>query len=205
MNISFEHIEEELLKFESLLKQQYLSIKNDSYLDAIILDAVKIFEYYKNKTSISLTEERELFRNVIGIYDLVSKLCRVYGKKDFDQFTNHLEILSKSKDKLSQNIKSEVIEQDSNNIFELLIGSAVLEVTDNLFMENPKDSQKTKNPDIIFNYHGKKIGIACKVMHSKNPKTLVERFQEGAKQITRSGVDGGLVVINLKNTNFCLN
>jgi hypothetical protein len=49
-------------------------------------------------------------------------------------------------------------------------------------------------------FKGTLWAIACKAMHSKNPKTFGERVQEAVEQIEVSAADRGLVVVNMKNT-----
>jgi hypothetical protein len=57
----------------------------------------------------------------------------------------------------------------------------------------------TANPDVIGEFKGRQWGIACKVSHSENPLTFLERVRDGIDQIEKADVDHGIVIVNLKN------
>jgi hypothetical protein len=75
-----------------------------------------------------------------------------------------------------------------NKSWELLLASLVA----------PFASQvRGDEPDVVFGFNGRSVGVAAKVLYSSEPKKHLERIAEGARQIDCSNVDEGFVVVNL--------
>lgn len=52
-------------------------------------------------------------------------------------------------------------------------------------------------PDIVCSLGDYRWGIACKMSYSKNPDQMVKQIVGGADQIEATGVDGGVVLMNV--------
>jgi hypothetical protein len=75
-----------------------------------------------------------------------------------------------------------------NKSWELLLASLVA----------PFGSQISNDePDVVFRFNGRSVGLAAKVLYSSEPNQHLERIAEGARQIDCSNVDEGFVVANL--------
>lgn len=54
-----------------------------------------------------------------------------------------------------------------------------------------------EEPDLVCSYRGAKVGVAAKVLYSKNSDQLLKLIAKGAKQLERSAAEHGFVVVNL--------
>jgi hypothetical protein len=54
-----------------------------------------------------------------------------------------------------------------------------------------------EEPDVALTFHGRRVGLAAKVLYSEQPAKLVRRVLEGARQIEMAPVNEGFVVLNL--------
>ncbi|MBK6544291.1 MAG: hypothetical protein IPG12_03280 [Saprospiraceae bacterium] len=81
---------------------------------------------------------------------------------------------------------------------ELYVALLCMSFATNIRLDNPNNS-KGDNPDIMFEFQNLKWAIACKALHSDNEKTLYDTIEKGVKQINRSSVDKGIVLVNFKN------
>lgn len=92
----------------------------------------------------------------------------------------------------------------SRKTIELMVGLAALRIADSVSIEDAVDSSSSlPNPDIIVNFNGSRIGIACKSLTTRNASGVRERVREGVRQITRAAignnpqVDTGLVLLDV--------
>ena len=53
-------------------------------------------------------------------------------------------------------------------------------------------------PDVLATYRGKRWGLACKSAYG-SPTTVAKAVRKGAKQIERSDIDFGMIVVQLTN------
>jgi hypothetical protein len=90
-------------------------------------------------------------------------------------------------------------EKDVNNkVFELFMATVLFRICSDLAFDSPGKSTG-KNPDAIGKFKGKRWGIACKVSHTENPLTFLERVRDGVEQIEKADVDRGVIIVSLKN------
>jgi len=99
---------------------------------------------------------------------------------------------------VSQSRPVSATDQASNKIFELLAGCFAMRCGTNVSLDDP-DHSRGDNPDVLATIRGRQWGIACKVLHSVNPKTILDNIVEGLRQIRTSTAETGFVFLNLKN------
>jgi hypothetical protein len=75
-----------------------------------------------------------------------------------------------------------------NKSWELLLASLVAPFSSHV---------RGDEPDVVFGFNGRAVGLAAKVLYSSEPNKHLERIAEGARQIDCSNVDEGFVVVNL--------
>jgi hypothetical protein len=80
----------------------------------------------------------------------------------------------------------------------MYMAALVLLVAEWISMEPPGRS-RGDNPDVITRFQGRDWGLACKVVHSDNPRGYRNHVIRGVEQIEAAAVDRGIVVFNLKN------
>ncbi len=72
--------------------------------------------------------------------------------------------------------------------WELLLASLVATFATNVRMAEP---------DVVCEFQGKRVGLAAKVFYGSNDGQLLDKIQEGARQIQNQNVDQGFVVVNM--------
>jgi hypothetical protein len=123
---------------------------------------------------------------------------------DFGELLQHLGLLVGSAD-VSQfsmiPISASPSEKDTNNkVFELLVAGILFRMLSKIQLDKVRPSKLDKrNPDVIGEFQGKRWGFACKTCHTKNPKSFLERVEDGIDQIEKADVERGIVIVNLKN------
>ncbi|MBE0545284.1 MAG: hypothetical protein IH623_28430, partial [Verrucomicrobia bacterium] len=86
-----------------------------------------------------------------------------------------------------ETLRPELLQDCSRKTIELMIGLAALNTFDEVFLEDPEESNsKDPNPDIIIRSTSENFGIACKSLNSLNRVNLRERIEEGLEQIDRA-------------------
>lgn len=184
---------------ESTLKEHNIAIASHGAFEEAALTLTELEQFRKDPMSCDCTlDPREKWRRAISLADLAEKILLVKTHPDFSQLVPHLKLLAGMAD-LSQFSTTLKENQDNNKVFELYVGAMALHVFTQCAVDHPVESDGS-NPDIMGKFNGKLWAIACKAMHSKNPKTFCERVLEGVEQIEVSAADRGLVVVNMKNT-----
>lgn len=181
------------------MHEQGIAVAAGGAFEEAALTLTELEEYRKNPASCDCTvDPREKWRKALSLADLAEKILLVRQLPGFAHLIPHLKLLAGMGD-LSQFSTTLKENQDNNKVFELYVAAMALPGFTNLTMDHPELSTGT-NPDILGGFKGKTWGIACKAMHSTNPKTFCERVAEGVAQIHASPADRGLVVVNMKNT-----
>ena len=143
-------------------------------------------------------DHRPAWRRAIGLADVARKILAVEGHPNFKQLHPLFELLI-GNDEICLFTKTERENANNNKLFELIVGASLMAFMEDCELEDPNSGKHSNNPDFIGRWRGKRWGIACKALHSDNPKAAIDRIEEGISQIKRSGVDAGLVVLNAKN------
>lgn len=200
---SLEENQQAVLEFEKLLRQYGMEIPTGSPLEDASLAIMEMVELRKDKSIHNKKIDcRERWRQAFFIADVARKALRTRNHSNFGNLIPHLRLLLESCN-LSQFSKTpstaSPIERDTNNkIFELFMAMILFQICSNLQFDDPIKS-KGRNPDIIGEFKGKRWGFACKVSHSDNPLTFLDRVRDGIDQIEKAAVDKGLIIICLKN------
>ncbi|MCX6952323.1 MAG: hypothetical protein NTV51_09185 [Verrucomicrobia bacterium] len=184
-----------------LVRLGYQIPKNSSLAHAET-DLADMVRYYEGKTVLDLgIDQRPVWRRAISLADLAHKILAVEQHPDFEKLQRALfPLLLVDREHDISLFSTTRRENEANNkLFELFVGASLMRFMQACEFENPKVKKGSRNPDFIGHWRGKKWGIACKAMHSANPKSVIDRIFEGIKQIKRSGVDAGLVMLNAKN------
>jgi hypothetical protein len=195
--IGFSCMESTTNQFEQLLGEHGINIENGSTLEDVILKIKKISDYSGEPISIDTDQKiRQDFTEAMGISDFMVKIYNHRNHKDFKKLLPHLRLLNCSS--APQNMKSATTDQGSNKLFELYIALLCMSISNDVDLDDPENS-KGDNPDVMFSWNNVRWGIACKVVHTKSRKTIIERVLEGYEQIARSSSEKGIVIVNFKN------
>lgn len=140
---------------------------------------------------------RPEYSDMAALAELGSQLIRVGDHPNFSALAPHLQLLNTGE--ASQNRRAPVTDQDANKIFELLAACYAMQWSDTVELDHPVKSSGGRNPDVIAVLPEGRLGIACKVLHSKAEQTIIDRLVDGLDQIDRGRCDRGFVFISLKN------
>lgn len=198
MKFPFDTSEQLIYDFENLLKEHGLLIQSNSDLERISIAIIETNA--KHKKEISHNDKldiRDIFSDVAGLIDFVHQILKHKTHKDFNKIIPHLNLLNTSSTSVLTT-KSKVTDEGNNKLFELYIALLCMAFSDNVDLDDPKNS-KGDNPDIIFDYKNEKWAIACKALHSNKEMTLYDTIAKGTEQINRSAATKGIVAVNLKN------
>jgi len=183
-------------KFVEIFGELEIEIPTGSYLEEAWLNTVELENQRLKKMAFNNTKDiRPVFRKVIALQDLVGRIVRAHKRGYTKRMLDHLRLLPGCK--FAQNVRT-ITDENSNKVFELLIGLVCSEIGTDLRMDSPS-RPKGNNPDVLITVDKRRWGLACKVMNGYNALTMFERIQEGIEQIQNSEADVGCVVINLKN------
>jgi len=136
---------------------------------------------------------------LVGVAELGHQLHRNRSSPHFHKLLPHLRLLSEKDAAAIQVGESSPIDQETNKIFELLAACWVLPLVSDIELDDPDESAGGTNPDIIATIAGVRWGIACKVLHSRNPLQLLSTVEKGISQVGAAQVDRGLVIVSMKN------
>ncbi len=186
-------------ELEKILKEHGVNVPPKSPFEEAALTLTEMEYLRQNPGAYDCTKDsREKWRRALSLADLAEKIVLVRDHLDFPQLVPHLRLLGRASD-LSQFSFTARENQDNNKTFELYLAAMGLHVMTGCMVDNPEQS-KGDNPDIMGHFNGKLWALACKAMHSVNPKAFMDRVEEGVKQIQRSAAERGIVVVNMKNT-----
>jgi hypothetical protein len=184
---------------ENTLKEHGIAVASHGAFVEAALTLTELEQFRKDPMRCDCTvDPREKWRRAMSLADLAEKILLVKTHPDFAPLVPHLKLLAGMAD-LSQFSTTLKENQDNNKVFEQYVAAMALHVFAQCTVDHPVESDGS-NPDIMGRFHGNHWAIACKAMHSKNPKTFGERVREGVEQIEVSAADCGLVVVNMKNT-----
>lgn len=202
---SFAEAEAAADEFEALLHSLGLSISPGSPLEhgCLLFRGLRELHTHGAKAA----EERETLaaelQEALGVQHVIKMVLKRKHHPDFASVVPHLALLSnppKHQGEVATTKRANVRDQAANKLFELCVALAVMEEGTNLDVDHPVASANGSNPDVIATMpDGRRWGFACKVMSSEKPKTLFDRFIDGAEQIERAAVAVGVVVISMKN------
>ncbi|ACB73831.1 hypothetical protein [Opitutus terrae] len=184
---------------ENILAEYGISVAVHGAFEEAALTLTELEEFRKNPMACDCSADpREKWRRAMSLADLAEKVLLARTHSDFGALIPHLRLLGGLAD-LSQFSTTLKENQDNNKVFELYVAAMALHALTQCTVDHPEESDGT-NPDVMGRFNGRTWAIACKAMHSTNPKTFCERVREGVDQIEASAAERGLVVVNMKNT-----
>ena len=194
---SYKQAADYVKEFEEILSRNKIKIKENSSLKRICENVKKLT--YENFNFVETEDIRPFYREVIGLCDLIIKIIKVKDHPDFKALKKHLELLNET-ESIPQTTKNIITDQNSNKIFELLIGAISLRIGNDVVLDDPIES-KGDNPDVLLNYGDKKWGLACKTINNDviKAKSILDNIEIGVEQIQKSEAEIGIVIISLKN------
>ena len=200
---SLEDNQKAVLDFENLLHRHQMEIPVGSPLEGASAAILEMLEIRKDKAIHDKKVDcREKWRRGFFLADIARKALRAEAHAGFKNLLLHLELLLEpsnfSQFSAIEASASPKEKEINNKVFELFVAVILFQICSNLRFDNPNNS-KAGNPDAIGEYKKKNWGFACKVSHSENPLTFLDRVREGVEQIEKADVDHGLVIVNLKN------
>lgn len=200
---SLEDNQKVVLDFEKLLHRHNMEVPVGSPLEEASTAIFEMMEVHREKAVHDRKLDcREKWRRGFFLADIARKALRAETHADFSNLLSHLRLLLKpgnfsqfSAIEASANPKEK---ETNNKVFELFVATILFQFCSNLRFDDPRNS-KAGNPNVIGEYKSKRWGFACKVSHSENPLTFLDRIREGVEQIEKADVDHGIVIVNLKN------
>ena len=193
----FTYAEDLAVSLEALMQRHGLMIRAGSMLERATLSIFDMVDRFRNYSSDRELEDiRQPFRELIGLTELAALILRASEHASFPALLNHLRLLNQGS--AIQNTHSFSTDQATNKVFELFTATLAMQCGIDVKLDDPNSSEGD-NPDVLVTIDGRRWGIACKVLHSSQPQTFVDRLSEGIDQIERSEADIGIVVFNLKN------
>jgi hypothetical protein len=190
---------EELVAF---LKTNGIEAEYKSHLENDYLLAHQFYEEYKNDPAAKQNEEGRAALG--GLFELYKWIWSVKDCKEFHKLTEHLKLLVEASPKINSitPMMSPVTgKQDdkSNKFIEAIIGMYAVKIGENVDLDDPIKSSGGTNPDVLFDYKGKRVSFACKTLRGNSEDTILDNMRSAAKQIERAKCDFGYIVFNAMN------
>lgn len=197
---SFIEAGERVCQFKKDLDSLGIKVKSGSALDTICRNIMDLENKRQGYSEIALLEDpRPCWQRAVGLIELLKMLNYAAKNGKLELFEPHLRLLNKGTP--VQNI-IELRDDACNKIFEMHVALFCLPLADKVELEDPSNSSKNKNPDVLATIDGTLWGFACKTPNSANgapPITLFDNIQKGVDQIMNSKAERGLVYFNFRN------
>lgn len=183
-------------QFIALLDEIGHPILQQSNTENDALAASEIIDIWKGRTPYP-KDHRPVVRAALGFADLAGKVMSTRNSPDFDKLRAHLAMLSGGS--TLQNTTATVLDDVANKMIELYVACLAIRAGfTNVDLDHPVSASGT-NPDVLFDFRGKRWAIALKTLHSVNPQTIFDNVSKASNQIQASTADRGLVMLNVKN------
>lgn len=197
--VTFEAVEAEVQKLESLLAELGIELPPGSDLAQQTRDAFAVLYYSvfaEERPAMAREQEIAAGAALSGLGDLATKINRARASEHFSTLKPHLENMIKGA--VRMNVKSPVTDDAANKNSELYVGCLALGAGMGVELEDPVTSGGGKNPDVLLNSGGNDWSIAVKASHGPSAPSIFANIKKAVEQIERSERDG-LVFVNLKN------
>jgi hypothetical protein len=173
-----------------------------SHLENDYLEATTYVENFEAENYDLLTDSA---RSALGgLHELYKWIWSIKDTESFHILIPHLQMMAHSAIRI--NSKTPMInpvtgkqDDSTNKLIETIVAMFAIKVGSEVDLDDPVKSSGGENPDIIFNYAGDKIAIACKTLRGKSSSTLLDNFRSASKQIERAKCDYGYIAINAMN------
>ncbi len=184
-------------QFEALLTKYKVSVSAGSRLEDALLFARVVRDVGRGDLPVPLDDDRPRWREMHGIFDLAQRLVWAERRHPykFGALVPWLKLFASSKGQLAQVAPTAPGDQDSDKVFELLVAVCLLPRIGRV----EPDRGSGSNPDLLFRFHYKLWGIACKRLYSMKPAAFRDTVTKAISQIEKSPAERGLVFVNLVN------
>lgn len=183
-----------------LLERYGINPKINSHLENDYFLAQKLMDQYKNGQKID-----DVGRSAIsGLLELYYWIWSIKDCCEFNKIIPHLKLLVEASPRINEpvsiiNPTTNKQDDKTNKFFEAILGMFAIKVGSNIDLDDPVASSNGDNPDIMFDFFGKRIAIACKTIRGKSMQTFLDNLNTAAIQISRSKCDIGYLAINPMN------
>lgn len=173
-----------------------------SHLERDYLLATYYIENYNKGRYDKLTDEGRTA--VGGLYELYKWIWSIKDCGEFEKLIPHFGMLAESATRINEEtpmINPVTGKQDdkTNKLIETIVAMFAIKVGRNIDLDDPIASSNGENPDIIFDYLGRRVAIACKTLRGTSSDALLGNLRSAAKQINRAVCDRGYIAINAMN------
>lgn len=202
MHEKYENIIRYIDDLVDFLKQNGIEAEYRSHLENDYLIAYQFYENYKRKPYASQDENgRAAF---IGLFELYKWIWSVKDCKEFYKLKDHLKLLVQASPKINSIVPmispvTQKQDDKTNKFIEAIVGMYAVKVGDNVDLDDPMKSSGGDNPDVLLDYNGSRVAIACKTLRGSTTSTVLNNLRSAAKQIERADCHLGYIAINAMN------
>lgn len=183
-------------EFEALLAEHRVAVTQGSRLEDALL-FVRHVLHVREGSEISDEDDCTKWREMIGVLDLARRLIWVARNRSerLKWLLPWLRLFASAKGQLAQTAPTSAGDQDSDKVFELLVALCLLPG----LLDLAPDRGRGDNPDLLFQFEGRRWGVACKRLYSTQPARFRDTVSNAIQQIERSDAERGLVFVSLTN------
>jgi len=202
MITAYDSIYKDIKDLLEFLNELGIDAAHRSHFENDYLLATEYIENYNSKRHDKLTDEGRIA--VGGLHELYKWIWSIKDSDEFKIIIPHFNMLSESAIRINEKtpmISPVTGKQDdkTNKLIETIVAMFAIKVGSNIDLDDPIASSNGENPDIIFDYSGNRIAIACKTLRGSSSNTLLDNLRSAAKQIKRAKCDRGYIAINAMN------
>jgi hypothetical protein len=184
------------------LKDIGIEAEYSSYLEEDYLMAHQFVEEYKKNPFAKKDESGRV--SLVGLFELYKWVWAVKDCVEFPKLKKHLCLLMQASPKINDSVPiinpvSQKQDDKTNKFVEAIIGMFAVKVGTNVDLDDPFKSSGGNNPDVLFDYCGNRIAIACKTLRGKSEGTIIDNLRSASKQLVRSQSEVGYVLFNAMN------
>lgn len=189
---------DELILF---LKGVQIDAEDNSHLKQDYLKAHKFYQNYLSNYS-HIDDEGRVAMG--GLHELYKWIWAVKDSDEFKSLKSHLALLVEAVPKINastpfSNTVTGKQDDKTNKFIEAIVGFFAVKYGKNVDLDDPVHSSGGTNPDVIFDFDGQRVAIACKTLRSRKPRTIFDNIASATKQISRADCDFGYVLLNAMN------
>lgn len=187
--------------FESLLVKNGVVLAKGSNIDLTLCNVLEFMVNYEDKIRLESDPAKKASLEIAfgGLCDIAMKSLVASNTASWPRLLPHLKKFAYSKFNVYDNNNGHGLEfQNGDKMFEYYMGCICTQFASDVKIDHP-DRSTGDNPDVIFEYNGAKVGLACKTMHSSTPRTIRDNIDKAVDQIRESECDWGIPVISTRN------
>lgn len=193
------HQIDELIEFLASIQ---IEAEFSSPLEHDYLIAYKFYEDYLENPERKNSDEGRIALG--GLHELYKWVWSVKDNEGFEKLKGHLALLVRAAPRINAftpmlNPVTKKQDDQTNKFIEAIVGFFAVKHGTNVDLDDPVHSSGGNNPDVIFDFKGKTVSIACKTLRSKKPQTVFENIKSATEQIEKAECDIGYILLNSMN------